>query len=475
MKKIYSILVSAMLLGTATSCDDKLEIKPYGQSTLDTVDELETLLNAMPFISLGGSDYFDLEALCNNIYRPWNGVADYMVNDNSLRYAYFAYDENIDRADLTDSDSRYSTIYNSINSMNTVISKVPGASGGTAEKKDQLVAEAKILRAWYHFLLVNIYAKQYDQANAADLGGIPYVNNTNVSEQKTKLSLEETYRHILEDCSDEVIADLIQANVPNVNRFGADFGFGVRARVLFQMKNYTEALTYANKALAINSRIDNRAGVASNGTWILDYDSPNNYLLIYQNNSNLGDLYGRLASPEVVACIDPNDYVFKYYKAEPYMDPAWGDPYPTVPDGCLQCNISDARVNVWGLRSESMYYIAAECNIRAGKIKEGMQMIDRVRTNRIENPELFADKTGLNEAQAMKLLQDSKRYEFFWTFENFFDRKRWNSEDAYKTTIVRDLTSVGLGTYSIGPDSPLWVFPFPMNATKYNSSLTQNY
>lgn len=472
MKKIFLTFASvAMLL---TSCDDKLDIKPYGDSTLSTVDELETLLNGSPYI-WNGSDYFDLDVICNNNYRPWNGVADYMNNDNSLRYAYFAYDENIDRADLTDSDTRYTDLYEKINYMNTVISKVPGADGGTAEKKDQIVAEARVRRAWYHFLLVGMYARQYDDAKAEQLGGIPYVDNTNSGEEKTKLSLKQSYERILEDCSDEVLAKLVPTHVDNVCRAGLDFGYGVRARVLFQMKRYDEALRYANLALKVNGRLESRSSVKSSGKWILDYSSPSNYYIIYQDNSNLGDFYGYVISPDVAACIDPNDYVYQYYTAEPYMDPAWGKPYPTVPDGCLQSNIGDARWNVWGLRSESMYYLTAECLIRSGSIKEGLAQIDKVRATRIEDPEIYADKTGIDKAAAMKLLQSSKRFEFIKTFENFFDRKRWNSEDEYKETITRDLTSVGLGTYSIGPDSPLWVFPFPMNATKYNKSLTQNY
>lgn len=472
MKKIFLTFASvAMLL---TSCDDKLDIKPYGDSTLSTVDELETLLNGSPYI-WSGSDYFDLDVICNNNYRPWNGVADYINNDNSLRYAYFAYDENIDRADLTDTDTRYTDLYEKINYMNTVISKIPGADGGTAEKKDQIVAEARVRRAWYHFLLTGMYAQQYDESKAEQLGGIPYVDNTNSGEEKTKLNLKQTYERILEDCSDEILAKLVPTNVDNVCRAGLDFGYGVRARVLFQMKRYDEALKYANLALKINGRLESRSSVKNSGKWILDYSSPSNYYIIYQDNSNLGDFYGYLISPDVVACIDPNDYVYKYYSAEPYMDPAWGNPYPTVPDGCLQSNISDARWNVWGLRSESMYYLTAECLIRSGSIKEGLAQIDKVRATRIEDPEIYADKTGLSETEAMKLLQESKRFEFIKTFENFFDRKRWNSEDKYKETITRDLTSIGLGTYSIGPDSPLWVFPFPMNATKYNKSLTQNF
>ena len=359
--------------------------------------------------------------------------------------------------------------------MNTVISKVPSSDGGTDEKKAQLVAEARVRRAWYHFLLVGMHAQQYDDAKAEQLGGIPYVDNTNVAEEKTKLNLKETYERILEDCSDEVLADLVPTTVDNVCRAGLDFGYGVRARVLFQMKHYDEALKYANLALRVNGRLEDRSSVMSSGSWILNYEWPSNYYLISSDISNRGDIYGLVISPEVVACIDPDDYVFKYYFDSAYFQPAWGDPYPTTPDGCLQCTVSDSRVNVWGLRSESMYYLTGECLIRSGKIQEGLAQIDKVRATRIENPEVWADKTGLSEVQAMKLLQDSKRFEFINTFENFFDRKRWNSEDAYKTTIVRDLTSIGLGTYSISPDSPLWVFPFPMNATKYNKSLTQNY
>lgn len=472
MKKIFLTLASLAVL--MTSCDDKLDIKPYGDSTLSTVDELETLLNGAPYI-WSGRDYFDLDVICNNSYRPWNGVADYINNDNSLRYAYFTYDESIDRADLTDSDDRYSNLYEKINYMNTVISKVPGADGGTSERKDQIVAEARVRRAWYHFLLVGLYAQQYDEAKAEQLGGVPYVDNTNSGEEKTKLNLKKTYERILEDCSDEVLVKLIPSSVDNVCRFGLDFGYGVRARVLFQMKRYDEALKYAELALKVNSRLEDRSPVKNSGKWVLDYNCPSNYYLIYQDNSNLGDFYGYLISPEVAACIDPNDYVFKYYLAEPHMEPAWGSPYPTVPEGSLQSNIGDARWNVWGLRSESMYYIKAECLIRSGKITEGLTQLDKVRASRIENPEIYAEKTGLTEADAMKLLQDSKRFEFIKTFENFFDRKRWNSEEAYKTTIVRDLSSLGLGTYSLSPDSPIWVFPFPMNATKHNKSLTQNY
>ena len=466
IRKITTVLTAAML--TFASCDSKLDIVPLGMTTLDTVDDLETLLNQTPLLTT--SDKNPYEILCNNMYLNWEGLPEYLSNRNSINYALFTYDESVDRADLTTTDDVYESLYSNINYMNVIISKAPDASGDAAKRK-QIIAEAKVLRAWYHFLLANMYAKQYDEATAAEMGGIPYVDNTDVSEQKTKLTLDKVYEKLLADCSDEVLQDLIQSHVDDPCRFGLDFGYGVRAKVLFQMKNYSEALRYANLALGVNSRIEDRSGIVNTGLWTLTETAPNNYYVIWSNNSNLGDYYGINITPEVAALIDPNDYIMKY--SNPV---AWDTPYPTLPAGALQCTISDIKWNVFGIRSETMYYLAGECLIRTGHIAEGLSQIDRVRANRIENYTPFASQaSGLTEKQAMKFLQDAKRVEFLNTFENFCDRKRWNSESDYAETITRDLGEEYGGTYSIAPDSPLWVFPFPQNAVLHNESLTQNY
>lgn len=467
MKHQLYALLAATLLSVATACDDQLDIKPLGKTTLDRVEDLESLLNQVPRIALGNDSYFDLEILCGNLYHNWNSLDECISNPNSLTYALYMCDERVNRADLTSSDYRYETLYKNINYTNVVISKMPDATGD-ASLKERLVAEARVLRAWYHFLLVGMHARQYDAATAGQLGGVPYVDNTNVGEQKTKRSIQEVYDRILDDCSDEVLARLRPTHVDDACRFGLDFGYGVRARVLFQMKRYDEALTYANKALQINSTIEDRSTIATTFNWIRDYTEPNNYHLIFADNSNLGDYYGICISPQVAALISPDDYI------NAYVWGSWMTPYPSLPDGCLQCGVSDIHFNVWGLRSESMYYLAAECLIRKGQIKEGLAQIDRVRNLRIENNESYAAQTSsLDERQAMKLLQDAKRLEFLKTFENFFDRKRWNSEPDYAEVVTHDLGEHGTAT--LAPDSPLWVFPFPQNAVLHNNSLTQNY
>ena len=311
-KKIFTVVLTAVMLCCTTACEDKLDIVPLGETTLDSVDDLETLLNQVPMLYQTENQF---EMLCNNMYTKWDGLPDLLANSNSVTYALVKYDETVDRVNLTTSSSLYEDLYSNINYMNVVISKAPEADGDEA-KRIRIIAEAQVLRAWYHFLLVNMHAKQYDEATAAQLGGIAYVDNTNVGEQKTKLTLKEVYERILADCSDEVLAKLIQSHVDDPCRFGVDFGYGVRAKVLFQMKHYDEALHYANLALAVNGHIEDRTTVKASGNWVVNETAQNNYYLIWCDNSNLGDLYGICISPDVATRISSDDYVNKYYLSE---------------------------------------------------------------------------------------------------------------------------------------------------------------
>lgn len=182
-----------------TGCDDKLDIVPKGQSTLETVDDLELLLNRE--IELG-APMSDLSIICNEGLGQKTSVPTVLSQTNTLEYAYLSYDENVNRANLSQSDDRYTNAYKAINAMNTIIDKAPGASGSESKRK-QIIAEAHIMRAYLHWLLVNIYAKQYDATTAATDGGIAYVKSESVFADNPKLTVQEVYDNILADCSDD--------------------------------------------------------------------------------------------------------------------------------------------------------------------------------------------------------------------------------------------------------------------------------
>ena len=466
MKKI---LYYILLIAVFSACESQLDITPKGKTVLGTVADLETLLNQT--YSIGGGPVEDLGVICNESYSYMKNVSELLANKNTLEYAFLAYDEKVDRALLTPTDGRYSGIYKWINYMNVILDKLDDAEGDFAHK-EVIGAECRIMRAYLHWLAVNIYAAQYDEATAAKAGGIAYVTDIDVSKQKNKQTIAEVYEQILEDCSDENIAKLPDV-APNVARGGKAWGNAVRAKVLMQMKKYAEALPYALKSLEYNGIIEDR----SSG-WSLPQHAQSN--LMYMMGTVPGLPLGEVLSVETVGLFEPGDYV-KDHTEGMVGDGSWSATYGKMMGGVLECviyfDLSNVLfVNAYGITSDRMYYTAAECYIRTGKIDEGLELVDRVRAKRIEGYEPFKG-TVADEKAAMKLLQKAKWIECLSTYENFFDCKRWNTENDYKRTITREFTTLdGLSySFSIKPGSPLWIFPFPSDACSHNPSLTHTY
>ena len=461
-----------------TACEDKLDITPKGMTVLGKVDELETLLNQ----SYGFGAVTDLGIVCNECYSSFENAATALSVPNTLKYAYLAYDETVDRAALTKTDGTYAAIYQYVNYMNILLDKLDGAEGDEA-KKVRLAAEARVMRAYLHWLAVNIYARQYDEATAGTAGGVAYVTDLDVTGEKTKLSVSEVYRLILEDCAKE------------------------------QMDCALKSIEYQNT-------LEDRSVVVSSGIWSLLDRAPNNILFMRSGSAPFGEILSR----ETARLFEEGDYV-RYYAVmgggggddeededygeeedgEDWGDEDWSDegggweddeeggwgdipvdPNPMgiwnsmyglmlggIEGGLMNFSLV-TTVNAYGITVDRMYYTAAECYIRTGEIDKGLHLVDEVRRRRI-HPDFFTAYEGTvhTEEEAMALLQPAKWIECISTYENFFDCKRWNTEAKYRRTITREVP--GSGTYTLAPDSPLWVFPFPNNAVRYNASLTQNY
>lgn len=466
--KSLQILGVAFAAFASTSCDSQLDLVPKGQSTLDNVADLELLLNQE--WSFDRPPYQDLGVICNESLGMMVSVPEVLASPNTLSYAYLTFDDNVDRKTLSQSDELYSKVYSYINYMNTLLTKIDDATGD-GQIKPQLKAEARIMRAYLHWILVNVYARQYDKATAAELGGIAYVTDIDVQAQKEQLSVAEVYDRILEDCSEEVIS-LLPDNNFDVVRSDKAFGNAVRAKVLMQMKRYAEALPYALKALEINGEIEDRAESTSSGEWILPRNLQNNYVWI--GGVGLVNPTLEVLTYETQDKFEKSDYLLRNLSNTGW-DLGYGKMYSGL-DGIRMFMGFNAQGNSWGITSDRMYYVAAECYIRTGELKKGLELVDAVRKNRVANYSSYAMMMSMfpmDEKAVMNLMQGAKWIECVGSYDNFFDTKRWNSEPEYRKTITRSLGDYG--TYTLTPESDLWVLPFPANAVRYNSSLHHNY
>lgn len=466
----YFVWLLTIIIGVLCSCDRQLDIVPKGQTTLNKTADLELLLNQE--YKIGMPPYSDLAQICGESVGAAISIPEVMSTPNTLNYAYLCYDESVDRKTLTQSDERYSSIYKYINYLNTILAKIDNASG-LDERKPSIKAEARVMRAYFHWLLAVIHARQYDEATAGDLGGIAYVTDIDNTKIKEKKSLAETYRMILEDCSDEVIALLPDKN-DDVCRPGKDFGYAVRGKVLMQMKRYGDAIPYLTKSLELNGEIDDRSYIKESEEWTSQRSSSLN--LLFVGAPTLINPTMEIITKETDARFEKNDYVYKYCgKSGNGWDLTQGKMFSGL-DGFRMYTGWNTQENPYGVTSVRNHLALAECLIRTGEIRKGLERADNVRKCHVENCVPYArmyDMSPLSEKAAMRLLQQTKWIENIGSYENFFDMKRWNSEDDYRTTIKKDLGEYGVKT--ISPESPLWILPFPANATRYNETLTQNF
>ena len=120
-----------------------------------------------------------------------------------------------------------------------------------------------------------------------------------------------------------------------------------------------------------------------------------------------------------------------------------------------------------------MYLVVAEAELHNGNIDKAMEALDKIRVNRIKTDE-YAPLKGrvTTEADAIKHIKETSSGEGIWSVYNFINRKRWNQISGWQETYKR---TIGDATYSIAPDSPLWIFPLPLNALNNNPNLKQNY
>lgn len=479
MKKlIYSILFGIALL--TGSCSDFTDVQPKGKNLLSTTDQLEMLLNNEFDFSAS-----DLYVLCGDMIRSFSNVPTLINLPNKTRSSIIiSWDEaNQDKmAELTSSDTDFSKCYGIIGQIaNPVLSHIDAAEGDEATKV-KLKCEALVLRAYFHWLLVNKFAKAYNPATAEQDGGIPYVTDEwDVSLPTEQVSVAKVYENILADLEKAIELNGLPTTAVNRMRMSKPCAYAVKALALISMQEFDLAANAAREALALNKTVNNYNEMTTTYTSIKEKEYPVIYRPILKCEEDLFythniEFYNGI-SPEAWnafekghACHDKmtidlmrNDYV---------PGTGMGTTMMGLPDYILTYDTSSGWNNC-GMKTTHMYLIIAEAEIRNNNYKEAMKALDAIRVNRID-PSVYAPLEGTvtTKEDAIYHLKQTSHGENIYSYYNFINRKRWNQVEGYKETLTRN---IGGQIFTLAPDSPMWIFPFPQNATNSNPNLSQNY
>ena len=463
MKNVTTILAICVVV-MLTGCNDYLDIKPKGEKIPTTVSDYETLLNYESVQKV--SDTYPAY-LTDDVFLPdvAEGTATLGLNsvDQSIRNLYLFKKEVF--GDAQD-DGFWFASYNRIYYYNTVIDNIMNADGSDEQQKLSIRAEALISRALEYLYLVNGYAKHYNVRTAESDPGVPLILDEDISKKNlVRASVKDVYAQILSDLQTALPNLPVQAK-GNAFRASKAAGYGVLAKMYLYMGNYAEALKAANEVLKINNSLLDLKKYAvvkpqsSIGRTNVpqDIDNPENIYIkfapyVYGLSSKV------FGSDELISLFSEDDmrlqvYFTKNFRNIPTDKYVWA-PY-------LRANLA--------VSSPEIYLIAAECEAREGSVERAMSLINKLRDNRIKNnTDIVA--TDRNDA-LQKVLEERRRELAMSGMVRYIDLKRLN-QDSQSAKTVTHVTSEG--TFTLEPNSPLYVLPIPAKVMRFNkNSMQQN-
>ena len=244
-----------LLILVLVGCDDYLDVEPEtavaSSSVFQTQEGVLTALNGVyTFLKLKGfygTDFAVIgDAATDNGKIPSDRESA-GANFDRLPHAYLL---NLNGSTTT---LLWQDAYILINNINAILENIDNASDITPEVRDQTVAELRVLRAYAHFCLVQLFAQDFNFTSDQSHPGIPIVTQTGIDAQPTRNTVGEVFDFVFSEMG-EALGVLQKGDY--IVRDGESYYFinyysalALRAKMHFYVTDYASALADANEVI----------------------------------------------------------------------------------------------------------------------------------------------------------------------------------------------------------------------------------
>ena len=479
MAGVFYLFLLSFSPSLLSSCDSYIDITPKGAITVDSTSQYYELI-VNPMRSYNPAPFWHLtdDALAKESFiLGYENLSFHGIN--------YTFNEKADRTILSD-NNLYENMYAYIMRSNLVIDNIDDTQGA-ADMKALAKAEARTFRAFDHFLAINTYAKAYDPNTAAHDGGVAIMDHYTLEETPAKSTVAEVYDFIIRDLEESVA--LLQEKPVNIYHPNRAFGYALLAKVYLFHRDWEKAKAAAETALKLNPTlidynvIKNAGGVAR----YTDYSHENNPEVLSYHWMGSGWTteqatlyYYGLISPELKALFETNDLRYSLFLRDTGTSiTSWFD---AGSGGAIWTPATTTNRFTYmsvGLRTAEVYLILAEAHARLNNLQEAANYVNQLRAKRLSGDDT-AIATPASQTEMIKIIISERRKELLFGFNRFFDLKRFNLEPEYAKTITRDYPVTNASesrprqTYTLRPDSRLYIIPFPHSARDKNPNLTLN-
>jgi hypothetical protein len=455
MKLNYKLVLTVVSLGallTASCQKETLDQAPQASLDASTAIKDAASVTAATLGIYSGYQSANYYGLRYQIFADL--YADNMAHTGTFpSYAAIANKQIL--PDNTEISAMWNSMYSSINRANTVIAAVPTVADASVVK-DNVLAEARILRANLYFDLIRYWGGSNTGFNKAGGIGVPLILTPTLVEAdaapKARASEATVLGQVISDL-DFAIGVSTFGNGNVAGRVGKDYAKALRARVALYMGDYATAQTYATE-LITSTRYTLTAGADYKNIWALKNTRESLWEIQYEptNSNGIAFQYYTTATGgrnEIGTASGLNTAHEAGDLRQSVNATATGGTASNLKT-LKYTRVATGDDNVVMFRLSELYLIRAEARAQIGADLVGALADVNVVRTRAGLPASAAATT----ADLMTAILKERRIEFAHEGHRFFDLKRTN-------TLATTIGAASFGTVGAIDNSFRALWPIP--------------
>lgn len=456
LKSIIYTAASVVLAAlTLTSCDDFLDITPTGKVIAKTGEEYRDLLTYE-------YKYFSKDRFTTTLRTDeltMNRTKSSSTDLDAYLDLWRWKDEN---PSPTTDYFNWRNYYHAIYIANYIIEHQDEITKATRAEVRQLVGESYMMRAYTHFLLVNLYAEPYTHCDPATTRGVPMMTVADVNRIPGSSSVEAVYQQVLKDATRAKDYLNVDAWEEGKNyRFNTVSADALLARTYLYMGRYAEALEAAKAVIEAHGELEdlNTSAVLPNS-----YKSVESIVALEKYSSNLYTAIN-MPDPAFIALYRTGDQRrTKFYKR------VTSSSYNLLKGGDDEFSCS--------FRSAEAYLTAAECAVRlAATTDEASAAIEtyllpllqkRLNASALSTTQGLMD--AMNQEELLSEVLDERARELAFEGHRWYDLRRTTQPELTRTYDDNNNRTIDEGeTYYLTPEK--YTMRFPTEAVEANPEI----
>ncbi|RAJ81839.1 SusD-like starch-binding protein associating with outer membrane [Chitinophaga dinghuensis] len=478
MKKTLYIFVVA---GFISSCNKFLDIVPKGKDTPSTLAQYNGLMNNTNLINLSGTrKNADGSETSTGVVTASVAMGDdYIASPVYLEQlgmkAINGYKWDAQLYLPSDDAPEWGAFYSQIYNYNLIANNVMATPDTAITKKKAILAEARIGRAYMHFMLANYFGKPYNPATSATDPAVPLVTVADVTQTNFRRStVQEIYDFVLREILESV--NDLPDQTQNRLRMGKAAGYYILGQVYLYMAKYEDAKGALVKSMDYTKNSSITLQLFNYNTKMSEWYNPalpafgaSSYPTLQQSDEViylkqvilLDYVFSNTCgiSPATMALFDPADQRLKFFYNRTFMSGVSELPYFS--------RTAPYSVN-YGADMTGLFLMLAECKARTGDLSGAINDIQTFRQSRM--PATIAAVNISDADMLIKFIIDERKREYAGTGLRWFDMRRLSNDPLFKN--VTYTHTYGTETFTLTPER--MVLRIPAKILNQNPNMQDN-